>query len=266
MLSSNIGTTEKLYGSDTGSKINSDEETNSDTKERNLQLIVRAQAGDKAASDELILSNLGLVRKIALRFRDRGTDFDDLVQIGTIGMLKAVKSFDMSYGTTFSTYAVPLIVGEIRKHLRDDGLVKVSRQIKRNGIILMRARENFVSEHGREPKLSELAEICGLSEEDISTSLNASYELCSLSSPVGDDDSLTLEGTIVGSEDIIGGITDKIALNEAITALEPLHRQIITLRYFRNMSQKQTGQILGLSQVKISREEKKILEKLRNAL
>lgn len=274
MLSSNTTEAKKTYdiGKDIDGSVHSEfpdtssVEENVDTKEKNLRLLIRAQAGDKKASDELILSNLGLVRKIAIRFRDRGTEFEDLVQIGTIGMLKAVKSFDTTYGTAFSTYAVPLIIGEIRKHLRDDGIIKISRQVKRNGMILLHAREKFISENGREPKISELSEICGLTDEDVSTSLNASCELYSLSSPVGDDDTLTLEGTIAESDDIIGGITDKIALSEAITELEPLHRKIITLRYFRNMSQQQTGKILGLSQVKISREEKKILDKLRSML
>ena len=235
-------------------------------REKNDELLKKAQEGDRQAADELVQSNLGLVRNIALRFRGRGTDYEDLVQIGTVGMLKAVKSFDFGYGTTFSTYAVPLIIGEIRRYLRDNGPIKISRSVKQSGMRLMREREAFTAEFGREPKISELAERCGMSADEASEALEACADICSLSAPAGDDGRLTLEGTLQDPDDRIASAADKIALGEALRTLPALRREIIFLRYYKNMSQQQTGEKLGISQVKVSREEKKILEQLRAVL
>jgi len=206
------------------------------------------------------------VKTVAARFRDRGVEYEDLVQIGTIGMLRAVRSFDFSYGTVFSTYAVPLIVGEIRRFLRDDGPVKVGRALKKQGADIMRKREAFTALHGREPRISELAEACGLTPEEVVEAMEAISPVRSLSEPAGEDDSMTLEGMIADGDSALDSLTDRLALAEAIRSLEPRQRQIITLRYYRNLSQQQTGDILGLSQVKVSREEKKIMEKLRKML
>ena len=233
---------------------------------KNDELLRKAKEGNRQAADELVQINLGLVRNIALRFRGRGTDYEDLVQIGTVGMLKAVKSFDFGYGTTFSTYAVPLIIGEIRRYLRDNGPIKISRSVKQNGMRLMREREAFTAEFGREPKISELAERCGMSADEASEALEACADICSLSAPAGDDGSLTLEGTLQDPDDRIASAADKIALGEALRTLPALRREIIFLRYYKNMSQQQTGEKLGISQVKVSREEKKILEQLRAVL
>lgn len=232
----------------------------------NAALIKNAQAGDKDALEVLVCNNMGLVKKIVLRFKDRGCEYDDLVQIGTIGMIKAIKSFDFSFNTVFSTYAVPLIIGEIRRHLRDDGLIKVSRSIKKNGIDIMRAKENYEKKHCREPAISELAEMCSLSEEDVIIALEAISPVRSLQEPLNDDESSTLASVIRDNENEIDKITERLALNEALKVLPEEQRKIIFLRYFKDLSQQQTGEILGLTQVKVSREEKRIMNFLRNAL
>ncbi len=235
--------------------------------ERNLTLIKEAQAGDKTAMDELITGNMGLVKSIALRFRDRGVEYEDLVQLGTIGMIKAVRSFDFSYQTAFSTYAVPLIIGEIRRFLRDDGLIKVSRSIKRDGGQILRKKEEFMREHHREPTVSELSALCDLPVEELVYILEAVSPIHSLQEAVGgDDDGMTLGGLLCDKENAIEALTDRLALQEAIRKLPPIQRRILTLRYQKELSQQQTGDILGLTQVKVSREEKKIMAYLRSAL
>lgn len=233
---------------------------------KNAELIRAAQSGDKTAMEELITGNMGLVRSIVPRFADRGVEYEDLVQIGTMGMIKAVKSYSPDFNTVFSTYAVPLIIGEIRRFLRDDGIIKIGRVTKRAAQNAMKQREKFIAERGREPKISELAEICGLTEEELADALEASYPMHSLSESVGDDDSVTLEGTLTSDRDDIGELCELLSLREAVKKLDPVERKIIYLRYFRDYSQQQTADELGLSQVKISRSEKKIYEKLRELL
>ncbi len=228
-------------------------------------LIARLQEGDSRALDELAAENMALVRHVALRFRDRGTEYEDLVQIGAIGLVKAARSFDFSYGCVFSTYAVPLIIGEIKRYLRDDGMIKVSRGMKAKGCSVMRVREDFIKAKAREPRLSELAELCQMSVEELSQALDAISPIHSLSESVGDEGS-TLESFIAEKESELDKVTDRVALSEAISRLSPLHRQIIRLRYYDCLSQQKVGTIMGLSQVKVSREEKKILEELRRHL
>ena len=231
----------------------------------NEALLKKAQAGDEKAFEEIISSNLGLVKRIALKFTDRGVDFEDLVQIGAIGMIKAVRSFDFSYECMFSTYAVPLILGEIRRFLRDDGMIKVSRQTKRQGIEILRKKEAFIKEQGREPKLTELAALCEMSTDELIYALDAVNPVHSLNESVGDDDG-ELGDFVADKNNEMEVLTDKIALAQAIKALPEIQQKIIMLRFFKDMSQQQTGQMLGLSQVKISREEKKIMNTLRQAL
>lgn len=233
----------------------------------NNDLIAKIKEGDETALEDLVNLNMGLVKSIAMRFRDRGVEYEDLIQIGTMGMIKAARSFDFSFNTAFSTYAVPLIIGELRRFLRDDGIIKVSRGIKKQGINVMKKRELFIREHGHEPRISELAEICEMKEEDIVYALESVSPIYSLNEQINsDEDGLTLENMIADKENAIDNLTDKIALNEAVKKLPALQQKILILRYCKEMSQQQTGDILGLTQVKISREEKKILEKLRNAL
>lgn len=231
----------------------------------NNLLIAKLKDGDNSALDEIVSANMGLVRSIALRFRDRGTEYEDLVQIGSIGLMRAARSFDFSYGTMFSTYAVPLIIGEIRRFLRDDGMIKVSRSLKSKGAAAMRAREKFIAENGREPSIGELSGICGVTEEELVASVEAVSPIHSLSESVGDN-STTLENFIADNDNAIDSLTDNIALHEALTALTPFQRQIVELRYFKELSQQKTGALLGITQVKVSREEKKILEILRKNL
>ena len=232
----------------------------------NREYLLRAQSGDEEALSRLMENNAGLVRGLAWRFRGRGVELEDLIQIGSIGMLKAIRSFDTSRGTAFSTYAVPLIVGEIRRFLRDDGLIKVGRRQKQLGASLLSMREKFSAEHGREPQLEELAEICGISPSEAAMSLDALLPVHSMSQSIGEDEEdFTLEKMLSG-EDPIERRTDQLALQQIIGTLSPLWRQILYYRYFREYSQQATADALGLTQVKISREEKKIFEYLRGEL
>lgn len=237
---------------------------------RNLDLIYRAQSGDEVDSmlalECIIEENMGLVRSIALRFRDRGTDYDDLVQIGTIGMIKAVRSFSFEREVVFSTYAVPLIMGEIKRHLRDEGPIKISRIYKKLSMEIGRARNKIITDEGREPTIVELAELCGISVEDAAIALETINPIASLSETYGDDEKLTLESQLASDDREIEKLTDKIALGQVIARLPKDWQKIITLRYYRNMTQQQVADALGLSQVKVSREEKKILASLREEL
>lgn len=236
-----------------------------DICEENLKLLRLYAGGDESAADRLMELNMGLVNGIAGRFRGRGTEMEDLIQIGSIGMLKAIRSFDLSRGTAFSTYAVPLIMGEIRKHLRDDGPVKVSRSQKRLGAQLLKCRESIIRDKGYEPRIEELAETVGVTPQDAAAALESSSPVHSLSEIIGGDD-MSLESVIPSSEDTLGKTVEYVALSESIRTLSPLWRSIVILRYYRDMSQQQTADVLGLSQVKVSREEKKIFEHLRREL
>lgn len=237
-------------------------------QERNLHLLERVQSGDASAEEDLIRENLGLVRKIAMRFLDRGTEYEDLVQIGTIGMLKAIRSFSLERGTAFSTYAVPLIIGEIRRHLRDSGPIKVSRIYKRQGLALMHEKNRIQASEGREAGIVELAERCGVSVEEAVISLDALSPIVSLSDHVYGEEGVTLEGVIPDeeSERESERICDRISLTQSIHRMPPLWRQIVILRYYQNKTQQQVADLLSLTQVKVSREEKKILAFLREEL
>ncbi len=236
--------------------------------ERNQELLRRASEGDSDAEAALVEENLGLVRKVARRFLDRGTEYEDLVQIGTIGMIKAIRSFSSDRGTVFSTYAVPLIIGEIRRHLRDEGPIKVSRIYKRQGMMLMCEKNRIAAEEGREAGVAELAMRCGVSVEEAAVSLDAMSPVTSLSDFVYGEDTVTYENVIPDeeSERESERICDRVALAQCIHRLPELWQKIVLMRYFRNMTQQQTGAALGLTQVKISREEKKLLAVLREEL
>lgn len=234
---------------------------------KNQVLLEKAILGDEKATEELMTTNLGLVRKIALKFRDRGVEYEDLVQIGSIGMLKAIRSFDLEKGTVFSTYAVPLIIGEIRRFIRDDGLIKVSRLYKQQGALLMKERENYIMENGCEPHIDDLAKICKMTPQEATLALDATASVSSLSASInGEDEGFTLENTLCAEKNEIDAKIEHIALSQAISALPPLWRKIVTLRYLKEYSQQATAKMLGLTQVKISREEKKIFAVLRKEL
>lgn len=231
----------------------------------NSELLTLARSGDEGALEALIENNLGLVRSIAIRFTGRGVEFDDLVQIGTLGMLKAIKSFDSAFGTVFSTYAVPLIIGEIRRYLRDDGMIRVGRKTKQLGAKILRLREEFIAENGYEPSVDKLCELAQAPRDEVVFALDSTSPISSLSECVGDT-GLTLEATISDSNDTILALTEKIALTSALSELSPEWRRIVYLRYFLNLTQQECANRLGITQVKVSREEKKILAKLREML
>ncbi len=239
----------------------------------NTALLVRAREADECERSEmeaeLIERNRGLVKKIALRFVGRGVELDDLIQIGTIGMLKAIRSFDTERGTQFSTYAVPLVFGEIRKHLRDEGPIKVGRYYKTLGAQLLSAKNKILAEEGREAHICELAALCEVSAEEAAMAIDAVSPIASLSdSAYGDEEGIELEDTLYDEESLYESkrITDRIALAEAISSMPPLWQKIVTYRYYRNMTQTEVAKLLCLTQVKVSREEKKIMEYLQKAL
>ena len=249
--------------------VASDVPTSDSTRfSKNIALVSAAQSGDKEAMERLVLDNMGLVRTVAVKFRDRGTEMEDLLQIGALGMIKAIHSFDVSRGTAFSTYAVPLIVGEIRRHLRDDGLIRVSRGMRHTGVLLMRERARIAAEEGRDATISELATAVGVSVEDAAIALDAMSPISSFSENAYGEDSPELGATIPdrAEADDMARQMDRIALSQVIATLPPTWRKIVLLRYYRNMTQQEVGDALGLSQVKVSREEKKIMAYMREQL
>lgn len=228
-----------------------------------LTLLDRAQNGDNDACQQVLTENVGLIWSIVKRYSGCGVDTDDLYQLGYIGFIKAVKGFDLTYGTQFSTYAVPKIAGEIRRFLRDDGSVKVGRSLREKGQTLFYTRERLRHTLGREPQLSELAQETGMTVEEVAAVELANGPLESLQQET--IDGLTLESTL-GTDSPEEGMVEKIALREAIDSLPERERITILLRFFRGMTQEQTARILKVSQVQVSRLERKGLAKLREIL
>ena len=228
-----------------------------------LTLLDRAQNGDNDACQQVLTENVGLIWSIVKRYSGCGVDTDDLYQLGCIGFIKAVKGFDLTYGTQFSTYAVPKIAGEIRRFLRDDGSVKVGRSLREKGQTLFYTRERLRHTLGREPQLSELAQETGMTVEEVAAVELANGPLESLQQET--IDGLTLESTL-GTDSPEEGMVEKIALREAIDSLPERERITILLRFFRGMTQEQTARILKVSQVQVSRLERKGLAKLRAIL
>ena len=228
-----------------------------------LTLLDRAQNGDNDACQQVLTENVGLIWSIVKRYSGCGVDTDDLYQLGCIGFIKAVKGFDLTYGTQFSTYAVPKIAGEIRRFLRDDGSVKVGRSLREKGQTLFYTRERLRHTLGREPQLSELAQETGMTAEEVAAVELANGPLESLQQET--IDGLTLESTL-GTDSPEEGMVEKIALQEAIDSLPERERITILLRFFRGMTQEQTARILKVSQVQVSRLERKGLAKLREIL
>ena len=225
-----------------------------------LDLIRAAQEGDDCACGRMVEENSGLIWSVVRRYYGRGVEPDDLYQLGCLGFLKAVRGFDFSYGTCFSTYAVPKIAGEIRRFLRDDGSIKVARGIREQAQMLYSIRERIRSELGREPALSELAEASGLTVEEIAQADLATGELESLQQENGDG--LTLEG-MLGTDSPEDSLVERLALRESIDRLPEKERMTILLRYFKGLTQEQTARILRVSQVQVSRLERKGLQRLR---
>lgn len=243
-------------------------------------LIARSQSGDKDAREVLIEKNLGLVRHIVRRFTGRGVEPDDLFQIGSIGLIKAIDKFDLSLGLQFSTYAVPLIMGEIRRFLRDDGIVKISRTVKENSARLSKVREKLLGELGREPYLEELIRASGMTREEVILALEADNCVESLEGSqesqdgtmlsLGDRISVNTEAGSACASLYPGAgdpekerLLDRLLLRQLMEELEPEDKKLIWLRYFRDKSQVEIAQSMGISQVQVSRREKKILQYLR---
>ena len=226
------------------------------------ELLRAAQEGDRDACEQAVVENNGLIWSIVRRYYGRGVDPDDLYQLGCLGFLKAVKGFDFSYGTCFSTYAVPKIAGEIRRFLRDDGAIKVSRSIREQAQILYAARERLRQELGREPVLSELSQATGLAAEEIAQIEQATDTPESLQ--LETSDGLTLEG-MLGTDAPEDRMVEQIALREAIDHLPEKERLAILLRYFKGLTQAQTAKIMKVSQVQVSRLERRGLSNLRES-
>lgn len=226
-------------------------------------LLERAQSGDDDACQQVLVENAGLIWSIVRRYYGCGVEMDDLYQLGCIGFIKAVKGFDLTYGTQFSTYAVPKIAGEIRRFLRDDGAIKVGRTIREKGQALWSARERLQSKLGREPKLSELSEETGMTAEEIASIDLATVAPESLQQETAEG--LTLESTLgtAGPEE---NLVEKIALREAIDTLPEREKMTILLRFFKGLTQEQTARILQVSQVQISRLERRAVGHLREIL
>ena len=241
-----------------------------DTKE----LILRAHNGDKAARDKLVLENIGLVYSVSRRFAGRGYELEDINQIGTIGLIKAIDKFDDSFDVRFSTYAVPMIAGEIKRFLREDGMLKVSRSLKENGYRIKKASDELVSQNGREATIEELAAATELSVEDVVMALEANTDVESIYRTIyqNDGNEVYLVDKLSGSsgdtvKDEFAGaqeqLLNSILLEQLLAELDELEGKLIMLRYFKEMTQTQVADKLGISQVQVSRLEKKILRKLR---
>ena len=234
------------------------------SKEDTYDLIGLAKNGDEWAREELVRQNTGLVKNIALKFLGTGYELDDLLQIGYIGLLKAVDRFDSSYGVMFSTYAVPMILGEIRRYLRDDGRIKVGRQTKQDIKNMKHIQEAFYNENGRYPKVSELAARMEIDTEQVLNLMEASDALTNLESL--DDPERQIHQGIEPYTDTEQRNIDMIHLKSMIGKLTSKERQIIILRYFKDMTQQQVAALMGISQVQVSRIEKKILTTLREQM
>ena len=233
--------------------------------DENLDLLRAYRAGDAAAGERLAVLNSPLVYSIAGRFASRGADMSDLVECGNIGLVKAMKTFSFAHGCAFSTYAVPLIFGEIRRFLRDDGIIKISREEKRLSALLNAERERRIAS-GECTDVASLAAAVGISVQDAASALFAAAPVRSLDECAFDDDDSTTLGSLIADDDAELREFDRLALRVAIEKLSDNHRRLIVLRYFRDFSQSETARILGLTQVKVSREEKKIMDILRREL
>lgn len=225
------------------------------------ELLEQARQGNREASEQLVAENTGLIWSVARRFVGRGTETEDLYQLGCVGFLKAVEGFDLSFGTQFSTYAVPKIAGEIRRFLRDDGMVKVSRSLKEQAAVIKNMRSKLTLLLGREPTLQELANQTGLTPEEIAMAETATASAESIHQQSGED-GFTLEDVLTDTESE-ERMVERIALRQAVEKLPERERLVIQLRYYHGLTQQRAAKVLAVSQVQVSRIEKKALEKLR---
>ena len=234
----------------------------------NSQLLPLAKAGDEVAMNRLIEMNLPLVSSLSKKFLNRGYDYEDIFQIGSIGLVKAIKNFDSSFNVKFSTYAVPMIVGEIKRFLRDDGMIKVSRNIKSLARKIHFDKEELTKKLDREPTIEELSQYSGINKEELVFAIESASSLSYLYDTIHQDDGAPVllidKLSEKGIED--NDLVDKIALKEALRSLDEKSRQIIMLRYFKDRTQVQVAKLLGISQVQVSRIEKKVLKVMREKL
>ena len=228
------------------------------------ELIRRSQSGDKAAGEQLITENSGLIWSVAKRFLGRGTEADDLYQLGCLGFLKAVEGFDLEYGTQFSTYAVPKIAGEIRRFLRDDGAVKVSRTIKEQAAVIKGTRNRLANVLGREPTIQEISRQTGFTPEEIALAETATAATESIQRETGED-GFSLENILTDTESE-ETMVERIALHQAIDRLPEREATVIKMRYFHGLTQQRVAAVLDVSQVQVSRIEKKALNNLRSLM
>ena len=236
--------------------------------EDNSELLPLAKAGDAEAMNRLIEANLPLVTSISKKFINRGYEYEDIYQIGCMGLVKAINNFDDKYNVKFSTYAVPMIIGEIKRFLRDDGIIKVSRNVKSLAKKLHFDKEALTKKLNRDPSIEELAEFSGIDKEEILFALESSASMQYLYEVIHQDDGSPVLLIDKLSENAVEdkNITEKIALKEALRNLDTKSRQIIVLRYFKDKTQIQVAKMLGISQVQVSRIEKKVLQEMRKQL
>lgn len=230
------------------------------------ELVCRAQAGDKEARERLVEGNLRLVRSLVTRFSATSADPDDLFQLGCIGLLKAIDRFDLSFDVRFSTYAVPLILGEIRRYLRDDGPVRVSRSLKQLAQQARKVRERLSGELGRDPTVGEVARELGVSPEEVVEAMDGARPPASIHQTVheGDGDPIYLLDQLAADDGTREGLwLDRVALREGLEHLDPRERTVIMLRFFRDKTQTEVASVLGCSQVQVSRLERRALERIR---
>lgn len=229
------------------------------------ELIERAHGGDKDAREKLIVENMGLIWSIVRRFAGRGYEQEDLFQIGSIGLIKAVDKFDTSYDVQFSTYAVPMIAGEIKRFLRDDGMIKVSRSMKEIAYKAYLAREQLERKLKREPALSEIAAEIGVTSEELAQAIDASAEIESLHKVIyqGDGSDISLMDKLPQQGDPCEELMNHMLLEEMLAKLDKKERQLIYMRYYQDKTQTEIAKVMGVSQVQVSRLEKKILKKMK---
>ena len=236
--------------------------------EQTLALLECAHQGDKKARDKLIEDNMGLVWSVVKRFKNRGVDMEDLFQIGSIGLIKAVDKFDCSFDVKFSTYAVPMIMGEIKRFLRDDGMIKVSRSLKELSAKLYMQKELMEKELGREPSLADLAERLQISPEEAAEALEAYRDVESLQKMIGTGEGQEIElmDRLESEVDEKEAVINRIVVEDLLDLLDGQERQLVWMRYFQDMTQVKIAQELGMTQVQVSRMEKRILGRLRRCM
>lgn len=233
-----------------------------------LKLIKMSQQGDREAQEKLVKNNIGLVSTIVKKFLNRGYEYEDLFQIGCIGLIKAIRNFNPDFKVRFSTYAVPMIIGEIKRFLRDDGIIKVSRNLKETAKKIKITKEKLLNELGREATIQEIAKELCITYEDVILGLESLYNPEYLYDTIHQDDGspVLLIDKIGEDKDYGAEVIDKVALKDVINTLDPRGRQVIMLRYFKDMTQSEISKVLKISQVQVSRIEKRVLEQLRKSM